>query len=148
MNKLIFRYILLSLVIASLLGCNGGISLGSKQPQVGQPEAGKATVTGRVIDLNTNKPLAKVKVWMAEITRQGDQGAYVLDTAFGPANDTDEQGYFVIENIKAMEYVIVVGDPFAKYYVIAGADKKPKAWDAIADQIMDTGDLVVDLTYQ
>jgi hypothetical protein len=44
-----------------------------------------------------------------------------------------------------MEYVIVVGDINFDYKIIENEEKKPRVWNALADQILDIGVLKVDL---
>lgn len=146
MKKLLLRMLLLFTLLSLLVGCTSETSHSVKPTQPDTPETGKATVIGRVIDRNTNQPMKSVKVWMAEVVREGDQGAYVWDTTNGPASPTDDQGFFAIQNIKAMEYVIIVGEPYSRFEVISGNDAKPKVWNVPANEIIDAGDLVIDIT--
>lgn len=87
-----------------------------------QPEPGMATVTGRVISENSGLPLSDTIVRLAEVVRQEDEGAYVLDVAFSPGTDSDGEGFFIFENVDAYEYVIVamkLGDYSAGIYSAA-----------------------------
>jgi hypothetical protein len=110
-----------------------------------QPQAGRATVIGRVISRSTGVPIVDVAVRLAEVHRQGDGGAFVLEDAFSPGNTTDEYGRFIIEDVAAKEYVIVVGNVSTLYEIIAGPSGKARVWDIPTDQIFDTGDLRVNL---
>jgi hypothetical protein len=110
-----------------------------------QPEPGKAMVTGKIISTITNKPL-ETAVWLAEVHRQGDQGAYVLNAVTSPGIYADENGIFVLLNISPQEYVIVVGELEGQNEVIKDSSGKPKVWNIPADQIFDTGELRVGLT--
>lgn len=111
-----------------------------------RPEPGKATVTGKLFSTTSEKPLPKTAVWLAEVVRQGEQGAYVLDAVFSPGVYADENGIFVISNVVPGEYVIVVGDPESQYEIISESSGKAKVWNIPADQIYDVGELKVTLT--
>ena len=139
-NLRIIMYLLV-LVLAS--SCRGQVSEAS--PKAAQPEPGMASVQGRVISELTDSPLGETTVRLAEVVRQGDRGAYVLDGAFSPGDITDENGIFLIEKVEAMEYVIVVGDVEGVYEIIPDDSGKPKVWDAVADEVLLVGDLVVDI---
>lgn len=112
---------------------------------VPKPQAGQATIVGRVIVRTTKKPIASVVVRLAQVYREGDDGAFALDDAFSPGGVTDPEGHFRIENVEATEYVIVVGDVRTQYEIIPDSSGKPRVWDLQADQILDAGDIVVDL---
>lgn len=112
---------------------------------VGNPEPGKATVMGRVRAVQADVPLIKIFVHLAEVTRQDGEAVYVLDAASSPRTETASDGSFVIQNIVAREYVVVVGDPFGSYVVIPDETDRAKVWNAAPDQILDVGLLRVDL---
>jgi hypothetical protein len=84
-------------------------------------------------------------VRLAEVARQGDEGAFVLDTAFSPGDITDDTGHFRFDNVDAKEYVIVVGDVYSVYKIIAEPSGQARVWKAEPDQILDVGELRVDL---
>jgi hypothetical protein len=111
----------------------------------GKPEAGKASVVGRVLSKLTGAPIAGTSVRLAEVTRQGDEAIYVLDGANSPGAETGGDGSFVMENIVAREYVIVVGDPFANHEIIKDDATRARVWNAAADQVLDVGELRVDI---
>jgi len=114
--------------------------------QKSTPDTGKATVIGKVVSLRDGLPMANTVVRLAEVYRQGDEGAFVLDGAYSPGDITDEQGSFTIENVDAKEYVIVVGDVYDKYQIIAEPNDEAKVFLAVEDEILDVGELQVDLT--
>jgi hypothetical protein len=116
------------------------------EPQQSKPEAGKATLIGKVVSLRDGLPMANTVVRLAEVFRQGDEGAFVLDGAYSPGDITDEQGRFAIENVDVKEYVIVVGDVYDKYQIIGEPDNSAKVFQAVEDEILDVGELQVDLT--
>ena len=111
-----------------------------------RPEPGKAMVTGKLFSTTSDKPLPNTVVWLAEVVRQGEQGAYVLDSVFSPGVYADENGIFVISNVGPGEYVIVVGDPESRHEIIAESSGKAKVWNIPADQIYNVGELKVILT--
>jgi hypothetical protein len=113
--------------------------------EVAKPEAGKATVTGRVLSKQNGVPIAGTPVRLAEVTRQGAEAIYVLDGANSPGAETNAQGEFVMANIAAREYVLVVGDPIGKYYVVQDDATRARVWNAAADQVLDVGEQRVDL---
>ena len=118
----------------------------SAEPLRAKPENGKATVVGKVISLIDGTPMPDTVVRLAEVYREGDEGAFVLDGAYSPGAITDEQGKFAIENVDVKEYVIVVGDVYDKYQIIADPDDNAKIYQAIKDEILDVGELEVDLS--
>ena len=55
-----------------------------------------------------------------------------------------ENGYFVFANIKAMEYIIVLGNPEAVYEITLDENGKAKVWQTEANKVVDIGELVSD----
>ena len=117
-------------------------------PVESTPESGKVTLVGRVISLVNGEPVGNVPVRLADVYREGDDGAYVLDGAFSPGDITDENGNFIIENVDAKEYVIIVGDVFEKYEVITNEEGKPRVGSFPAGDVYEGPVLDVNLTSQ
>ena len=113
----------------------------------GEPETGKSTVTGQVITEKTNLPLTNIVVRLAEVHRDGEEGAFLLDTAFSPGDITDEAGYFTFENIEPGEYVLVVGnvEVYGGYVIIPEDSGRPLVYNFETDQLTDLVKLIVDL---
>jgi hypothetical protein len=111
-----------------------------------EPEEGMATVTGRVISEDSGLPLSDTIIRLAEVVRQEEEAAYVLDVAFSPGADSDGEGFFIFENVDPIEYVIIVGDPYENYKVIVAEDGKAKTWTTVDGQILNVGELIVDLS--
>jgi hypothetical protein len=109
-----------------------------------QPEAGKGTMIGVLVSIPDQAPVPNTAVRLAEVYRKGEQGAFVLDGAYSPGDITDEQGNFIIPNIDAKEYVIVVGDVYGKYVIVAEPSGEGKVYAVAPDEITDIGQLVVD----
>lgn len=112
---------------------------------VAAPEAGKATVVGRVVDSKTGAALTDTPIRLAEVFREGGNGAYILDGGRSPGGITTSDGGFTIPNITAREYVVVVGDALANHVVITDTSGKARIWDAQAGKVLDVGVLSVDL---
>ncbi len=112
------------------------------------PEAGKASMAGQILHQDGHA-MANTVVRLAEVARgaEGKGGAYILDLARSPGTITDQNGFFNIQNVKAGEYVIVVGDVEITgiYEVIKEADGKAKIWNFPADQVTDVGVLTVSI---
>lgn len=137
-SLILSSFLLILLLTAACQGAPEG-------PTVASPEAAKTTVRGRV--MTQGQPLVDVAVRLAEVHREADnpdEGAYVLDGAFSPGARTDGEGYFVMENIEPIEYVLVVGDVYGIYTVVANSDGRPKVWQTQAGQVVDFG--VVNVT--
>ena len=83
---------------------------------------------------------------LAAVYRQGEDGAYVLDSANSPGAFTDQEGRFVIPNIAPGEFVLVIGDPMSNYTVVSDADGKVRTWAAAANQILDMEQIRSDFT--
>lgn len=113
------------------------------------PTSGKTTVVGRVQDSRTGAPMTNTPVRLAQVYRSeggGEGGAYVLDGGRSPGAVTNDAGEFVIANIDAHEYVLVVGDLLSDHIVVTGPSGKPKTWNAESGKVLDVGVVSVDLT--
>lgn len=58
---------------------------------------------------------------------------------------TDDKGVFVVPNIEAREYVLVVGDVFG-YYVVVSDGGKARVLAGPADKVNNLGEIKVDFT--
>jgi hypothetical protein len=141
-------FLMMALILLILTACQPSptIQTQSEPPTVPTPEPGSSSVAGRVLALADQSPMPDTIVRLAEVHRDGDQGAYVLDMAFSPGTRTDANGYFVFPSVEAREYVIIVGDVEWLYDVISEADGLPKVWQADPNQVLSTGDLLVELS--
>ena len=136
------RWLFVLILVAGLLGaCSGGTAGKSAIPT---PDSGNTNVIGKVVSKQDGKPVVNTIIRLAEVYRQGDQGAYLLDEAFSPGAYSNDQGEFQILNIKASEYVLVIGDPKGTYEVVTGDDGKARTWTATADQTLDMGTVKVE----
>jgi hypothetical protein len=107
-----------------------------------EPDKGKATVYGQVIEKTSGEPIADIVVRLAEVHREGEGGVFLLDLANSPGTRTDEKGEFILANFPPGEYVMAIGDGdnINDYDVIEDTKTgKPKVWTAVADQAADWG---------
>jgi hypothetical protein len=141
---------ILGLIFALVLvtGCRGskGKNSAGEATSIPEPVAPKTTVTGNVFSTTLNQAYPKAAVWLAEVYREGDKGAYVLDHAFSPGVYADEHGVFVIADVDPKEYVIVVGDPEGAYVVIPDDTGRARVWAPESGKVLDVGRLNVNLS--
>jgi len=105
-----------------------------------------ATVIGILISKETGQPLPDAVVRLAEVTRQGDQGMFVLDAGRSPAARTDAKGAFTIENVPPAEYVMLLQISEGIYSAAKDDSGKPLTWVAEAGQELDTGQVTIKTT--
>jgi hypothetical protein len=112
------------------------------------PESGKATIVGQVMHQDGHA-MSNTIVRLADVARgaEGKGGAYILDIARSPGSITDENGRFIVQNVKAGEYVLVVGDIELTgiYEIIKESNGQAKVWTLPTDQVTDVGVLVVSI---
>ena len=139
--------ILFALLVAACGSATPQVETPSYTPTPPQPpEPGMATVIGRII--NTEGVFQPgVIVRLAEVVRgiEGRGGAFILDTAHSPSTFTDELGYFILPDIKAAEYVIVVGDIEITgiYEIIPQENGKARIFNMPPDLVTDLGDITI-----
>jgi len=109
------------------------------------PGAGKATVVGQVFDETSQEPMVNVTIRLAEVYREGGEGAYVLDTAFSPGTYSGDNGVYILQDVPAGEYVLIIGDVMDIYKIIPDEENHPKTWDVPEGQIVNFGQIFVDL---
>ena len=113
------------------------------------PDSGMASIVGQVMH-QEGYPMVNTIVRLADVARgaEGRGGAFILDVARSPGTFTDQNGYFNIQNVKAGEYVIVVGDVEITgiYEVIPQPDGKARVWNLPADEVTDVGILTVSIS--
>ena len=109
------------------------------------PQAGKANLTVHILGKKDGKPLADVAVRLAQVYRQGGEGAYVLDLARSPVATTDTNGFAFIQDFFPYEYFIIVGEPGDNHYYIVQDDQTlPIPYKTEKDKTLDAGTLTVD----
>lgn len=140
------RWVVMVVMVLIFSACSQAQEQGTASiPQAtppAKPEPGNATVVGQIIEQKTGNPLGNVIVRLADVYREGDGGAFLLNHYSSPGTRTDAQGFFVFPDLKPGEYVLVVGEGenINDYDIIEDGDtEKAKVWSAPADQITDWG---------
>ena len=106
--------------------------------EVISPQPEKTTVTGFVFSDRTELPIMNVPVSLAEVFREGESAAYVLDGAQSPLAHTDKNGRFAFNNILPGEYVVVIGSvEINDYIILTEPSGQAKVWAATAGNILD-----------
>lgn len=111
-----------------------------------EPDEDSGVVRGRIISVLTTQPLSNTVVALAQVTRQGDDGAFVLNTASSPMNISDVEGYFIIPNVPPGEFVMVVGDPYAANQIIENPDTQmAQTYFVEQGRVTEVGEIQVDI---
>lgn len=104
-----------------------------------------AIMTGKILSITDNKPLVGIPVRLAQIFRQGDEGAFVLDVSHSPSSITDINGVFEILDIAPNEYLMVIGRPEDNNYLIyQDNNNEPITYQISPDVAVNAGEIVVD----
>lgn len=141
----------LLMIVLVLSGCQaqGETEVGTTPVVTELPtlESDKGGITGTAVSKKTGEVLANTVVRLAEVVRQEDQAAFVLDTAFSPGTVTDTNGKFAFVNIPAVEYVIVIGnvEVYQGYEILQDSTGQANVYTVTAGEILDVGDLEVNL---
>lgn len=149
-SKLPLLHFLYSLIILSLLGCQAPSTLTNDPgvtatPIIKTPNPGMAIMTGKILSITDNKPLVGIPVRLAQIFRQGDEGAFVLDVSHSPSSITDINGVFEILDIAPNEYLMVIGRPEDNNYLIyQDNNNEPITYQISPDVAVNAGEIVVD----
>jgi hypothetical protein len=109
------------------------------------PAKGMAIFSGQVLNSQDGLPITDTPVRLAQVYRQGEQGAYVLDMSHSPSSVSDKSGNFSILDIAPAEYLIVIGKPEDNHYLIYQDDAgKPITYQLEADKSIQVGVIKVD----
>ena len=135
------------ILLVFLSACQKSEPANTPTKAIPTPAKDKGTVTGRVISSTDGKPFANFTVHLAQVYTKDGNSAFVLDTGHSPSALTDQDGYFIISDITPNDYVIVIGDPMVSYAIIPddADNNKAKVWTIVANKILDTSTLRVDL---
>jgi hypothetical protein len=135
-------YIWLLIVIVSLAGC---AATAPAMPTPNVPiQAGKALLRGRLLTPQ-GAVITNRAVHLAPIYGEGDQLAYVFDSATGIGSVTDANGAFVMVNIPPGRYVFLVVVSEGLTAALLDDAGNEKIWELKADQLQDLGDAKVNL---
>jgi hypothetical protein len=113
------------------------------------PDPSLSSMTGQVINksIRGGEPLANIEVRLANVHWNEDQseGAFVIDTASSPVTHTNHEGKFYFTNIEPGNYVVVVGDLYGKYVILANDDNSARVFTTARGEVLDVGILDVDI---
>lgn len=139
-----WRFLVLAFLLA---GCNTPTTeqVTPILPQIAAPVTGKATVTGKVMDVtNGNEPMADTLLRLAKIYGEGEEAIYALNESDSPGIYTDAEGGFIFENIDPGPYTLLFTDSNGNYRTILESSEKIISIDANVDEISDFGVIRVD----
>lgn len=134
---------LVTLTALLIIGCTSPTVPAPNAVEV-RPEPNKAAIVGRLTSDKDGQPVANAVVRLADVYREGDAGAYVLDDALSPVARSEQNGTFVFQNVEPKEYVLVVGNELGNYIVIADTTGNARVWETQADQVLNVGELRID----
>jgi len=112
-------------------------------PQV-VPDPSVAAMTGQIISTPTSQPVANTLVRLAKVfwDEQHKDGAYVLNTANSPTTLTDDNGFFVFENLEPADYVMVIGE-MPRDHIVSNSDGSAKVVMTERGKVADVGKIFV-----
>jgi len=135
------------IIIMMLVGCSNGQIPQPSPPtptELPQPETGKASLIGQLT--RDGKPYSNATVRLAEVFRGADnEAAFALNEAASPSTISDDKGYYVFSNVKAAEYVIVVGSLNTNYQIDSDSNSVAIVRKLEADKILRIETIDVDL---
>lgn len=112
--------------------------------EVPTPPADASVLTGRALQ-GDGTPFVETPMRLAQIYRQGDQGAFVIDTASSPAAMTDNEGFFTFVNVPPAEYLIVIGWLEASDYIIfQNKSGEPYTYQLESGKVRDLGEIKIE----
>lgn len=117
------------------------------QPEIPESKADMGTVVGRLVSSTTDVALNHEIVRLAEVECPEDvaqeskrtECVWMLSNAFSPSTFTDENGFFVFNDVPPRDYVVIVGDMMNKNTKLAD-DGGPFMWAAVENKITDIGE--------
>ncbi|MBW6475171.1 MAG: hypothetical protein K0B14_18735 [Anaerolineaceae bacterium] len=108
------------------------------------PEEGRANISGRLQLINQTN-IKGISVWVTPIYRSvSGEGVYALDTSSNPYTLTDEDGYFLFEDIEPGEYILFIGDPMTKFAIVTDDNGEVRVWDILPNETNDLGVISID----
>lgn len=133
--KIHARFLLLVLLALTLAACQPD----SGSLDVPTPDRGLSNFTGQVLRQTDRSPVPDIIVSLAVVVREGDRGVYVLNPSSSPAVYTDQNGYFIFQNLTPGEYVIAVSYMEGDYDVIADSDGLARVFTLVENETTDAG---------
>jgi len=117
------------------------------QPEFAESKADMGTVVGRLVSNTTDVPLNHEIVRLGEVEcpeevlpeNKRTECVWMLSNAFSPSTFTDENGFFVFNDVDPRDYVVIVGDMMNKNTKLAD-ENGPFMWSAVGNEITDIGE--------
>lgn len=145
------KFVILLAVMVFLAGCSTPTATQVTQdtPQITAPQNGKATVTGKVIDVTSgsNTPMKDTLLRLAKIFGEGEEAIYAFNESDSPGTYSDEEGFFVFENIEPGPYALLFTDANGGYRTILETSEKIVTIEALVDEISDFGEIKIDTSF-
>jgi hypothetical protein len=111
---------------------------------ISTPEEGSANVLGK-LQLVNQTVIKGISVWVTPIYRsESGEGVYALDTSSNPYTLTDEDGYFLFEDIEPGEYILFIGDPMTKFAIVTDDNGEVRVWEILPNETNDLGVISID----
>lgn len=112
------------------------------EPTQPAPQAGTASITGRIVSQPGNWRGQEIRVYAAPFYSGDDEGEgfFVLEPSIHPSALVDYKGAFKVVGVPPEKYVIVIGPSPEKAVAVQEGDQ-PKIFELSADQVLDLGDL-------
>ena len=108
------------------------------------PEEGNANVLGK-LQLINQANIKGISIWLTPIFRTASgEGVYALDTSSNPYTLTDEDGYFLFEDIESGEYILFIGDPMTKFEIVTDDSGEIRVWEILPNETNDLGVISID----
>ncbi len=105
--------------------------------QMPSPEPDLATIHGRVLS-EGGTPLQNTSVRLADVYRGEDNdGAFALDEAFSPSALSDEDGFYIFNNINPGEYVLFFGSINSNYMIVANEDGSAIVYKVSPNEVLE-----------
>ena len=112
---------------------------------------GRSRVKGRLLSEDSGQPLVKDVVRLGEIycpedvvvKNKSEECFWALDNAFSPSTFTDEDGFYVFEDVEARDFVIIIGDLIGKHAFVNDENGKPVIITAPIGETVDVGEYAV-----
>ena len=137
MKKLILSF-LISIIL--LTGCRvaGAEPTETEKSYVSKAVVAGTELTGKLLS-SKGKPVGGAAIFLAEVYRQDGKAAFVLDSGNSPSAKTDKKGNFVISDLVAGEYILVIGNPMSKYQIYGQEGSEPEVFVVEAGAKLDIG---------
>lgn len=136
-------FILLTIPLLLLTSCKSSTAEIPSTP-IPTPKPGEGQLIGIALN-NDGEPLQNIPIRLAQVYRENEQGAFVLDTSHSPSSISSSKGEFVLLGIPPAEYLLVVGKPEDNNYIIyQDKDGKPITYTIKGGESLNIGKIQVD----